>query len=245
MANFTQLHLGNKSQETSHKDQKQKELSRQKVLFGSGLLAVTVLSECSWSSPMAVRKGPRRSQARIPRIKMLPISHPRPILPTPVVTPAVETPAEKPARKHVVQTKAPSATFSDPINGVSFHYPKSYVLKRGREASLDLAGLGPLQMDFVQPGGMTVAAIELPRNSYPGTDFNAAFFSVSVNPELSASQCEAVLVPAEPASGERAWFAGQGNHRGHGIQHGRRLWRDRQERTSHEVLPPLRKRNLL
>jgi len=214
MANFTQLHLGNKSQETSHKDQKQKELSRQKVLFGSGLLAVTVLSGVFLVITNGCSKGPAKIAGQNSANQNASNQPPSAILPTPVVTPAVETPAEKPARKHVVQKKAPSATFSDPINGVSFHYPKSYVLKRGREASLDLAGLGPLQMDFVQPGGMTVAAIELPRNSYPGTDFNAAFFSVSVNPELSASQCEQFSFPLnlhpenEPGSPAKATIGG-------------------------------------
>jgi hypothetical protein len=32
--------------------------------------------------------------------------------------------------------------------------------------------------------------VELPRKSYAGTDFNSAFFNVSVNPKLTADECE-------------------------------------------------------
>jgi hypothetical protein len=214
MANFTQLHLGNKSQETSHTDQKQKELSRQRVLFGSGLLAVTILSGVFLLITNGCSKGPAKIAGQNSTNQNASNQQPSAILPTPVVTPAVQTPMEKPVRKHVVQKKAPTATFSDPINGVSFHYPKTYVLKTGKEASLELAGLGPLPMDFVQPGGMIVAAIELPRNSYPGTDFSAALFSVSVNPELSASQCEQFSFPLnlhpenDPGSPAKATIGG-------------------------------------
>jgi hypothetical protein len=69
------------------------------------------------------------------------------------------------------------------------------VLKTGDEPNLDLAGMGPMQMDFVEPGGITVAAIELPRNSYPGTDFRSAFFSVSLHPEMTMSECEEFASP--------------------------------------------------
>lgn len=195
MANFTQLHLNNKTQQRpdpTKQDPAKKQLSKQKVLFGSGLLAVSVLSGtfllitngCSKGSSTAGQNSTTQNA-----------SIAQPVPPAPVVAPAALPPAEKPARKHVVQKKAPTATFSDPVNGVSFRYPKTYVLKTGDEPSLNLSGLGPLQMDFVQPGGMTIAAIELPRNSYPGTDFSSAFFSVSVNPEISAAQCEQFAFP--------------------------------------------------
>jgi hypothetical protein len=213
MANFTQLHLGNKSQESSQKDRKQKELSKQKVLFGSGLLAITVLSGAFLLITNGCSKGPAKSAGQN-SVNQSTSNQPAAALQTPIVTPAVQTPAEKPLRKHVVQKKAPTATFNDPINGVTFRYPKTYVLKTGEEPALDLAGLGPLQMDFVQPGGMTVAAIELPRNSYPGTDFSSAFFSVSINPELSAAQCEQFAFPLnlhpenDPGSPAKATIGG-------------------------------------
>ena len=67
----------------------------------------------------------------------------------------------------------PSLRRTDPLHGISFRYPKSYILKTGDEPSFDLVGMG-VQTDFVQPGGMTVAAIESPLSSYPGTDFTSS-----------------------------------------------------------------------
>jgi hypothetical protein len=194
MTNFTQLHLSNKSQETDNSKRKQvaKELARQKVLFGSTLFAITAMSGVLLLITNGCSKGPSKVTSQNPGA---PISTPSMTPPAPVVTTNVVRTDTKPVRKHVVQKKAPTATFSDPINGISFRYPKTYVLKTGNEASLDVAGMGPLQMNFVQPGGSNVAAVELPKNSYPGTDFGSAFFSVSVNPELSESECGQFAFP--------------------------------------------------
>lgn len=195
MANFTQLHLSNKSQETSQlnsrREQAAKELARQKVLFGSTLFAVTALSGVLLLITNGCSKGSSKVATQNP---VTPVSTPSATPPTPVVSTAV-VPETKPVRKHVVQKKAPTAMFSDPINGISFRYPKTYTLKTGNEPSLNLAGMGPLEMNFVQAGGSNVAAVELPKNMYPGTDFNSAFFGVSVNPELSESECGQFAFP--------------------------------------------------
>ena len=44
-------------------------------------------------------------------------------------------------------------------------------------------------MNFVQPGGVAVATVELPDGSYPGTDFASAFFNVNVNRSVSEQEC--------------------------------------------------------
>jgi hypothetical protein len=195
MANFTQLHLSNKSQETSQekskREQAAKELARQKVLFGSTLFAVTALSGVFLLITNGCSKGTTKVASQNP---VTPISTPSVTPPAPVMNTAVVRTDTKPVRKHVVQKKAPTATFSDPINGISFRYPKTYVLKTGSEAAFDVASMGP-QLNFVQPGGSNVAAVELPKNMYPGTDFNSAFFGVSVNPELSESECGQFAFP--------------------------------------------------
>jgi hypothetical protein len=196
MANFTQLHLGNNTpQETSKKNQGKSSLSREKTLFGAGLLTVTVLSGVFLLITNGCSKGP----AKVP-----PISTEQPrsmnsqstIAPATLAVAAMQPPAvaPKPARKRV-QRKAPMATYVVPAYGVSFRYPKNYILKTSDEPQLDVSGLGPMQTNFVEPGGVTVAAIELPRSSYPGTDFTSGFFSVSVNSELSASACEQFAFP--------------------------------------------------
>jgi hypothetical protein len=98
---------------------------------------------------------------------------------------------------------------------VSFKYPRNYILKTGDEPQeMDLAGLGQLKTNYVQPGGVTVAAIELPRSSYPGTDFTSAYFGVSVNSMMSKEQCEVFAFPKsehpenEPTSVSKVKIAG-------------------------------------
>jgi len=214
MANFTQLHLGNKTpQGTPQKPISKPSLSREKTLFGAGLLAVTVLSGVFFLITNGCSKGPAKIAAES-STKQSVVSPPSPMNSAPVATAALVPGQEpKPTRKHV-QRRVPTATYSDPIHGISFRYPTNYVLKTGDEPSLDRVGIGPLKVNFVQPGGMTVAAIELPHNSYPGTDFSSAFFSVSVNPELPAAECQLFAFPQpahpenEPGSAAKAKIAG-------------------------------------
>jgi len=190
MANFTQLHLGNKTpQDHSKKPLGKPSLSREKTLFGAGLLAVTVLSGVFFLITNGCSKGPTRSVPEISNNQNL-VNPQSPTSPAPVASVTLPpTQDVKPVHKRI-QRRVPTATYSDPISGISFRYPKNYVLKTGDEASLDLASMGPMKVNFVQPGGMTVAAIEVPHNAYPGTDFSSGFFSVSMNSELSAAQCE-------------------------------------------------------
>jgi hypothetical protein len=192
MANFTQLHLGNNpQQDPATKNQTRNSLSREKTLFGAGLLAVTVVSGIFLLITNGCSKGS----------KPVSIEQPAPVNPPSVVTPAPVMAAAQPApvtpmpAKKRVQHKAPMATYTEPDYGLSFRYPKNYILKTGDEPAKDLAGTGPVQTDFIQPGGITVAALQLPRSSYPGTDFTSAFFSVSVNSGLSQEQCQQFAFP--------------------------------------------------
>lgn len=96
---------------------------------------------------------------------------------------------EKAAPKKVTKKRPSIVTYKDVASGVSFQYPRKYALKSGNEAKLDWNGLGPVAMNFVEPGGVTIAAVELPRGSYPGTDFASAFFNVSMHRSLPAEKC--------------------------------------------------------
>jgi hypothetical protein len=195
MENFTQLHLGNNTpQETSKKNRDKNSMSREKTLFGAGLLAVTVMSGVFLLITNGCSKGPAKAPVSTEQQNSM---NPQSAMPAaaPAVA-AVQPPAvaPKPAKKRM-QRKAPTVTYTQPAYGVSFRYPKNYIVKTGDEPHLDLAGLGPVHTDFVEPGGVTVAAIELPKSSYPGTDFTLGFLSVSVNSELSASACGQFAFP--------------------------------------------------
>jgi hypothetical protein len=109
------------------------------------------------------------------------------------VSPVAMTPIlavnEKPVAKKVLKKRPSTVTYKDVASGISFQYPRKYTLKTGEDAKLDWNGLGPVGMNFIEPGGVTVAAVVLPENSYPGTDFASAFFNISVNRSLSAEAC--------------------------------------------------------
>ena len=218
MANFTQLHLGsNTPQESAKKnqgDQTKSSFSKEKTLFGAGLLAVTVMSGVF----LLITNGCSKGSSKVASVNTEQPSpmNPQSAITAPAPTIAIAVPpaiSPKPTKKRV-QRKAPVATYTEPAYGLSFRYPKNYILKTGDQPQLDLAGIGPVQTDFVQPGGVTVAVIELPRSSYPGTDFTSAFFSVSVSSGLSASTCEQFAFPKnehpenEPGSVSKVKIAG-------------------------------------
>lgn len=100
--------------------------------------------------------------------------------------------ASQPATPKKVAKKRPATVaYTDKIYGVSFRYPRKYALKTGDQ----IDGKSAVPMNFVQPGGIPLAAVEMPGNSYPGTDFSAALFNVSVNKSLTSEECTQFSFP--------------------------------------------------
>jgi hypothetical protein len=128
--------------------------------------------------------------------------------------PVMPATTEKVAPKKMSKKRSTTVTYKDVASGVSFQYPRKYALKTGNEAKLDWNGLGPVSMNFVEPGGVTIAAVELPRGSYPGTDFASAFFNVSMHRSLSADACSKfgltdAVHPDEPAAPTKVQVGGK------------------------------------
>ena len=73
--------------------------------------------------------------------------------------------------------------------GLSFRYPVHYTVKEGEETDSQQTNAASEAMNFAQPGGMTLSTIELPEKLYSGTDFESAFFTVNVNPKMTADEC--------------------------------------------------------
>jgi hypothetical protein len=127
--------------------------------------------------------------------------------PTPPITtssmpaaPPVQQAAAKPVRKRVVHKGPPTVAYVDNTSGVYFQYPRNYALKTGAAAN-ELVFSGPVPMDFVQPGGVALAAVAVPDSTYPNSDLASAFFNVSVNKTLTAELCSEFSVPQpNPAS---------------------------------------------
>jgi len=100
----------------------------------------------------------------------------------------------KPAPKKVVHRKPATVNYTDKTYGVTFEYPRRYAIETGTAAS-DLLMSSPVPMNFVQPGGVALAAVELPETSFTNTDFSSAFFNMSVHNNLTADQCTEFAVP--------------------------------------------------
>ena len=123
---------------------------------------------------------------------------------TPTPQPSTSAPATPVAKKNT-HKKRPAAivTYSDPKTGISFRYPRKYELASGDKIQPAIDGLGPVPMNFVQPGGASVAMVAVPPTTYPGTDFTTAFFDVNVNRSLSEKECsEFAFVDASNADDE-------------------------------------------
>jgi hypothetical protein len=201
MSNFTQLNLqGNSNSKptpkptpgtgnplpsnTTKKTTKQHGKAKVAAIVGSFMAATLIVTftlgtnACSKSKPAVAANTTAAVQPA-----------PAPVMPT---TPyPTETP--KPAKKSPRQHKL--ATFKSPEFGLSFRYPKHYDMKEGEQTDATQTNLASSTMNFVQAGGQTLTTVELPQKLYPGTDFNSAFFTVSVNPRLTADDCGQFAFP--------------------------------------------------
>lgn len=150
--------------------------------------AVIVIGSCSRSSkPVAVQQ---------------PVQPAAPISALAVTTPApppapVQTKAK--TRKH----RAATLSYVNREYGLSFNFPRSYRLQTGNAAQSAPGLTEPAQMNFVHAGGVMLAAVEMPGNSYPGTDFKSGMVNVSVNAGMTSEACAQFALP-EPGIGTEA-----------------------------------------
>jgi hypothetical protein len=162
------------------------------IVFAAVLIICSVTVGCSSEKPK-----PISSNNQIPVTE--PQSQPQ-MQPTPAPVAQAE---KKPApRKSVVHKKPATVNYTDKTYGVTFEYPRRYAIETG-DAATELVMSHPVPMNFVQPGGVTLAAVELPETGFTNTDFSSAFFNVSVHKTLTADQCSEFAVPqskSEPKS---------------------------------------------
>jgi hypothetical protein len=128
------------------------------------------------------------------------VSSPVPTLPAPTTATPATAPAAAPTATKKTSKKRPvNVTYNDANSGISFLYPRKFALTSGDKAQHQLGAadrapddllINDVPMNFVQPGGLTVATVALPGSSYPGTDFASAFFNVNINRSVSEQECE-------------------------------------------------------
>jgi len=149
------------------------------LIFAAVLIVCSVTVGCSSDKPKPVS-----SNTQIPVTQSQ-----TPVMPAPVVQ--AET---KPAPKKVVHKKPATVNYTDKTYGLTFEYSRRYAIETGNAAT-DVLASSPIPMNFVQPGGVALAAVELPETGFANTDFSSAFFNVSVNKTLTADQCNEFAVP--------------------------------------------------
>src|SRR5450432_545694 len=156
------------------------------LLFAAVLIVCSVTLGCSSDQPKPVT-----SSNQIPVTSM-------PTLAVPAMSMQAES---KPvaAPKKVIHKKPATVNYTDKSSGVTFEYPRRYAIETG-SAATELLASNPIAMNFVQPGGVALAAVELPETSFANTDFSSAFFNVSVHKGLTADQCNEFAVPQPKAS---------------------------------------------
>lgn len=93
------------------------------------------------------------------------------------------------AKKKPVVRRARTVAYSSSVYGVSFRFPGEYNLTTpGQDDQTSTLAEG-VPTNFVQPGGITLATIELPGGS------STSFFSVSANKMLTSQECQQFAVP--------------------------------------------------
>jgi len=152
------------------------------LVFAAVLIICSVTVGCSSDKPKPVTADNQISMTQ-------PQLQPQP-MPAPIV-PAENKPAPK---KSVVHKKPATVNYTDKTYGVTFEYPRRYAIETGNAAT-ELVQTNAIPMNFIQPGGVALAAVELPETSFQNTDFSSAFFNVSVHKDLNADQCTEFAVP--------------------------------------------------
>jgi hypothetical protein len=117
----------------------------------------------------------------------------------PTLSPAALPPPPATPNKKVVKKRPANVTYNDDKFGVSFVYPRKFsLIPAGKNNDSDSNddkmpvsdAATETPMNFVQPGGVTVAAVAIPAGAYPGTDFASGFFTVNVNRSVSEQECQ-------------------------------------------------------
>jgi hypothetical protein len=154
------------------------------LIFAGLLIACSFAVGCSSEKPKTQNST---SQSPIAQVTPpAPISAPNPVAAAPTET--------KPVHKKVVRKAPVTVKYDDRTSGVSFQYPRKYVLKTGDSAN-ELVASGLVPMDFAEPGGVVMATVQIPEGSYPKSDLVSALFDVNMNKSLTVEECGQFLAP--------------------------------------------------
>lgn len=106
-------------------------------------------------------------------------------------TPTASVP-EKPKKALKKHHRPATAKYVNSDYGVSFNYPVKYSLQSGDK-------LTALSVTYLKEGAVQVAAVDMPADSYPETDFAAALLNVSVSKDMTSGECMQFNKPSKEA----------------------------------------------
>jgi hypothetical protein len=109
---------------------------------------------------------------------------PQAAITAPATTAALSSVPEAPKKKAIKRHRPANATYVNSIYGVSFSYPRKYSLQSGEKLAA-----APLPTSFLKTGAVQVAAVDMPDDLYPETDFSSALLNVSVNQNMTSDEC--------------------------------------------------------
>jgi hypothetical protein len=81
------------------------------------------------------------------------------------------------------------AVYASRKYGVAWQFPRTYVLRKGANAGLDLYGHNATASAMASPGRVTLATVIIPARVYAGTDFQMAALTARVNAQVSQAEC--------------------------------------------------------
>ncbi len=151
------------------------------ILFGALALATTVA--CSDGRKTAKASSKRPAEAAQSAISQ------RPLVPA---APHLEAVAAKSVEKKAVERpKSELMTFKSRDYGVSFQYPWQYAYLNAKTVATGDDSLKP-KTDG-SDAQFTLARVEVPKGFYPDTNFDSAYFMLSLNQDLGEDECYATL----------------------------------------------------
>ncbi len=123
------------------------------VVFAVLLIVCSIAVGCS-----SDRDTPKPANSTSSAMTPPPVATTSPVTPAPALQAAA-----KPVHKKVVRKVPATVTYADNTTGVSFQYPRRYSLKTGDAAS-ELISSDIVPMNFVQSGGVALAAVAVPES---------------------------------------------------------------------------------
>jgi hypothetical protein len=94
-----------------------------------------------------------------------------------------------------------STTYQSADYGVSFEYPNNLTVKPGDTAEGDYGLYTPYGPYQNASNTVSLITVEIPPSLYPGTNLKGAYFNLSVDRQLSQSQCLALTAQPGPNNG--------------------------------------------